>query len=325
MPATPVPTAKGAFTMGTSPEMKSAWTQHWKAGHAASLPNAQSAPALVAIHSAWKEFLSEAPDKVRLLDLATGGGDVVRRAIAEGRNISITGVDIADLSAVSAALQAPGIELIGNTDLSNLPFSDGTFDRVTSQFGIEYADHAAATREAVRVLAPGGRGLFIHHHSDSVITQGTANSLAAYREVFTDNSAFRLGRTLFELSRNGAPRTDIEDAESMFKGAVATLESRLRNEPRFNPVRRIVDMFTMLAGAPGSSMPADALRMLDEAEEHIHASNLRKVAEIKSALDEDGVQRFAALLTDAGATVSQPQVLSTPSGRALAWSLAFRR
>ena len=95
---------------------------------------------------------------------------------------------------MSATLQAPGIELTGNTDLSKLPFPDALFDGVTSQFGIEYADLAAATREAIRVLVPGGRGHFVLHHAGGAITQGVASSLVADRAVFADSSAFLAGR-----------------------------------------------------------------------------------------------------------------------------------
>ena len=135
--------------MRVSSEMQSAWTQYWNNGHMESLPEDRAAGRLGALDSAWKQFFSKLSDGGTLLDLATGGGDVVRRAIALDRNFNIKGIDLADLSAVSATLQTPGVELIGNTDLSNLPFSDATFDAITSPFGIEYADVTAATREAI--------------------------------------------------------------------------------------------------------------------------------------------------------------------------------
>ena len=311
--------------MSVSSEVRAAWTQHWKSGHAGSLPNARGAPALASIESAWELFFSELPTEARLLDLATGGGDVLRRALAKAKNFRITGVDIADLSAVREAFQAPGIALVGDTDLSKLPFADATFDAVTSQFGIEYADIPAATREAARVMAPGGRGLFVHHHSDSAITRSVVNSLAAYREVFKEKSAFEWGRALFALRQRGASESEIQEAEIEFRSAAVMLQSRLRDEPRFNPVRRVVDVFSQLARAPGSAAPRDALDMLDQAEEHLRTSNLRNQAQIEAALGESGIQNVQTLLTDAGAVVSTPVLLKTPQGHALAWSLEFRK
>jgi ubiquinone/menaquinone biosynthesis C-methylase UbiE len=287
------------------------------------LPEDRAAGLLVAFDSAWRAFFSGFPPRARLLDLATGGGDVVRWAIAVGRDFNITGVDLADLSAVSAALQIPGIGFIGNTDLSNLPFPDATFDGVTSQFGIEYADVAAATCEAIRVLAPGGRGRFVLHRADSAITQGVAASLAAERAVFADSSAFQSGRAVFELHRRCAPRAAMAEAEAEFLAATVALQSRLRNEREFGAARNIVAFLTRLANAPGLHAPADALRRIDIAEGQIRARTLRKQAQIDAALNRQGVDKVAESLADAGAVVSLPQELKYPGGRILGWSLSF--
>jgi len=309
--------------MRTSLEMQSAWTQHWNEGHAESLPKDRAAGRLGALDSAWGKFFSGIPDRAKLLDLATGGGDVIRRAIALGRDFNITGVDLADLTAVSATLPIPGIEFIGSTDLSSLPFSDATFDGVTSQFGIEYADAAAATHEAIRVLAPGGCGHFVLHHADSAITQGASRSIAAYRSVFAGIGAFQLGRTVFELYRRSAPRAAIVEAETEFRRAVATLQSRLRNEPAFGLARNVVALLSGLARAPDFHAAADALRKIDTWEAQIQASTLRKVAQIDAALDRKGIDKTAEWLAGAGAVVEPPQELKYPLGKVMAWSLSF--
>ena len=85
--------------MRESPEMQSAWTEYWKTGHFESLPEDRAAGRLGSLDSAWTKFFSGLSDGAKLLDLATGGGDVVRRALALGRNFTITGVALADLSA----------------------------------------------------------------------------------------------------------------------------------------------------------------------------------------------------------------------------------
>jgi SAM-dependent methyltransferase len=314
---------KGALRMQVSPETRSAWTQYWDDGHTESLPEDRAAGLLVAFDSAWREFFSGFPDRARLLDLATGGGDVVRRAIAVGRNFNITGVDLADISAVSAALQVAGIGFTGNTDLSNLPFPDATFDGVTSQFGIEYADVSAATHEAIRVLAPGGRGRFVLHRADSAITQGVARSLAAERSVFADSSAFQSGKTVFELHQRSASPAAIAEAEAEFRRATGVLQSRLRSERAFGPARNVVAFLTSLANAPGLHAPADALRQMDIAERQIQTRTLRKQAQIDAALNRQGVDKVAESLAGAGAVVGSPQELKYPGGRILGWGLLF--
>lgn len=45
-----------------------------------------------------------------------------------------------------------------STDLETLPFADGSFDTVVSQFGLmSFEDRTAGLREMMRVLRPGGR------------------------------------------------------------------------------------------------------------------------------------------------------------------------
>ncbi len=316
-----------------SSETQSAWTQYWRSGQTESLPEERAAGRLGALDTAWGEFLSGFSEGARLLDLATGGGDVIRRALALGRNFNITGVDIADLSTVSAGLRAQGIALVGNTDLSKLPFPDAGFDGVTSQFGIEYANLTAAAVEAVRVLAPGGRGRFVMHHADSPITQGVAKSLAAYRSVFSDSKAFQRGRTVFELRRQSAPQNAILQAEAEFRAAVGDLQSRLRvavlqsglREQALGAARNVIALLAHLAATPGSHPPADALRQIGGAEEQIQASTLRKTEQVKVALDRKGIAQVANHLTGAGALVDTPQELKYPLGRVLAWSLQFRK
>jgi ubiquinone/menaquinone biosynthesis C-methylase UbiE len=313
--------------------LRKAWSQYWSNGNFESLPGDRAAGRLVALDTAWRDFFSGLPSEARLLDLATGGGDVIRRAIAVRPDFRITGVDFADLTAVNATFQIPGIELVGNTDVSNLPFADASFDGITSQFGIEYAEMLGATQEAVRVLAPRGCGCFVLHHVDSPITQGVAKSLAAYRAVFADSSAFKSGRKVFELYQDRAPRDAVTVAEAEFRDAAAILETRLRtailksglHERAFGAARDVVALLAILARAPGSHAAANALRRIETAERHIQASALRKEEQVNAALDSKEIDKLVEGLKAAGAAVDAPHVLKYPLGKVMAWCIRFRK
>jgi SAM-dependent methyltransferase len=96
---------------------------------------------------------------VQLLDVATGNGRSVAIPAAL-RGARVTGCDLAEqwLTAGRGHAAAAGVAVewvVG--DAEDLPFSDGSFDIVTSTFGHMFApDHAAAARELVRVCRPGG-------------------------------------------------------------------------------------------------------------------------------------------------------------------------
>jgi hypothetical protein len=214
---------------------------------------------------------------------------------------------------------------VGNTDLSTLPFPDAAFDGVASQFGIEYADVAAAAREAMRVLTPGGGGHFVLHHADSAITQSASKSLAAHKSVFNDNRAFRSGKAVFELYQRSAPRASIDEAEALFRANVSALQSRLRNDQSFAAVRNVVQLLAGLATAPVMQDAGDALRKIEKTENQLQARNLRKRAQINAALDAGGVAKLAGCLTAGGVIVDPPRELKYPVGTIMAWSLSFQK
>jgi len=108
------------------------------------------------------------------LDLCCGTGDMAfalqRRAGANGA--TIIGADFAHPMLQRALAKSDGrsprwVE----GDALSLPFSDGTFDVVTSAFGLRnLADYDAGLREIARVLRPGGKcGILEFSEPDGVV------------------------------------------------------------------------------------------------------------------------------------------------------------
>lgn len=95
----------------------------------------------------------------KLLDVATGTGNVAIPAALRG--ITVTGLDITPelLQIASARASEEGVELtLIEGDAEELPFEDASFDRVTSSFGVMFAPrHHRAAAELVRVTRPGAR------------------------------------------------------------------------------------------------------------------------------------------------------------------------
>jgi SAM-dependent methyltransferase len=91
----------------------------------------------------------------RLLDVATGPGIVVARAIARGARSAI-GVDLSPKMLALAARLHPGLDY-READGEALPFPDGAFDAVVSNFGLgHFPRPSVALAELARVVAPGG-------------------------------------------------------------------------------------------------------------------------------------------------------------------------
>lgn len=104
---------------------------------------------------------------LEVLDLACGTGDfslaIARRMEKKGIAGHVSGVDLSEgmLAVMKEKIVAAGLSERISTALGdgeNLPFADGSFDRVTIAFGIRNFEHReAGLREMLRVLRPGGR------------------------------------------------------------------------------------------------------------------------------------------------------------------------
>lgn len=305
------------------------WTRYWASGRgesfAAEAGGFDSGPF-------WRAYFATFPDEAKLLDLATGGGHVVRFALstaAERRlGYEIHGVDLANLAPVRHALgptRQSTLRLHGNTDLAALPFADGVFDGVASQFGIEYADRDAAVREAVRVLKPGGRGLFLMHHACGAIAKNAAARLKAHRYVIADDAAFRHGERLFALYARGSPRVMAMGEASAFRAAVQAIMGRFSPDPLLSNTAEIVSFLADTARTAEQVDPRDALKRLKFAEDEVTAWVMRQGALVASALDEKDIRALARTLEEAGAEVRVPEAFRNAPGTLLAWSLAFEK
>jgi ubiquinone/menaquinone biosynthesis C-methylase UbiE len=95
----------------------------------------------------------------RVLDVATGTGEVAVRAAACGA--IVTGVDVAEPMLVKARHRADEAGAAIAFDLGDaeyLPYDDASFDVVVSNFGLIFApDHANVAAELARVARPGAR------------------------------------------------------------------------------------------------------------------------------------------------------------------------
>ena len=104
------------------------------------------------------------PEVRDILDLACGTGDfsvAIARKMPVGAHV--TGVDLSEgmLAVMKEKVAAEGLQekiSIRQGDGEELPFADGSFDRVTIAFGIRnFENREKGLREMLRVLRPGGR------------------------------------------------------------------------------------------------------------------------------------------------------------------------
>lgn len=103
--------------------------------------------------------LANLPAGGRLLDIATGTGDIAEEGLRQVPDLLSIGGDFT-IEMMQAGKRQPGREAIRWTaaDTLALPFPDNTFDAVTSGFLMRNViDVPGAFREQLRVTKPGGR------------------------------------------------------------------------------------------------------------------------------------------------------------------------
>jgi SAM-dependent methyltransferase len=114
-----------------------------------------------ALFAAWPGPVADAagigPGQ-KVLDVACGTGVLAREAASRVRpGGTVTGLDRNDGMLAVARRKAPEIEW-RQGEAEALPFPDGRFDAVVSQFGLMFfEDRVLALAEMWRVLGPGGR------------------------------------------------------------------------------------------------------------------------------------------------------------------------
>jgi demethylmenaquinone methyltransferase/2-methoxy-6-polyprenyl-1,4-benzoquinol methylase len=118
------------------------------------------------LHRAWKRFairIARVQPGERVLDVATGSGDLARALSERGADVWMTDVNHRMLSIgrdrmLDVGRMLPAVQ----SDAERLPFADRTFDCVTVAFGLRNMTHKdRALAEMKRVLRIGGRLLVL--------------------------------------------------------------------------------------------------------------------------------------------------------------------
>jgi ubiquinone/menaquinone biosynthesis C-methylase UbiE len=121
-----------------------------------------------------------------ILDVGCGPG-YVSAAVAE-RGTNPTGLDFSAEMIAIARKTFPRLEF-QEGDAQNLPFADGSFDRVIANFALLHLSHPEkASAEACRVLRPGGRFGFSTWAAkkENVFVQLVDNAIQAHADLEVD-------------------------------------------------------------------------------------------------------------------------------------------
>jgi len=254
--------------MSSKLEHNWAWRDYWREQRvAACMPDNPASAAAIEAH--WRTVFAALADGSRVLDLATGNGVLLlwaaQAAAAAERHFVRTGVDLADIDpAQFLAEQAPALRdatFLGKTSVEALPFADGQFDCVVSQYGLEYADLARSLGEAARVLVPGGR-LYCLLHSDAsaVVVQGGAR-LAEIDLLLGRNGPFVAMAQYVESRQTGRK---VQRAIRELTAALKAAQAHAAAHPPATTIHQLCGAILEMANGWERFRPADMAHWLSE-------------------------------------------------------------
>lgn len=146
------------------------WSDYWQQGALHSLCGSLPDGLDGAIRDFWLAAFASCPRQGRMLDLCTGNGAIPKLACESGiaRFERVDAIDLATLAPawLATAPQAcrQAIVFHGGIRAEDLPFEPGTFELITSQYGLEYCHLDQAVPELARIAKPGaGLALVVHH------------------------------------------------------------------------------------------------------------------------------------------------------------------
>jgi len=161
---------------------RDAWTAFWQEpGQSRCVAGNPDIWQSLAHH--WSSFAGSLASGSRVLDLGCGAGAVARLLLDVRHDVSVTGIDFARIPLTIH----PHVELLSDTAMECLPFAEGSFGAVVSQFGYEYSQMEQAAREMTRVLAADARISLLVHHADSSIVAANRSRLGALVAILGHN------------------------------------------------------------------------------------------------------------------------------------------
>jgi ubiquinone/menaquinone biosynthesis C-methylase UbiE len=308
------------------------WRGHEKAVSQQDIGARDPAPAHF-----WERFFEHAfagKPYASLLDVACGHGAVTGIAVAaargNGMKLDAHCADYSQAAVGELCKRFPGVEGVA-CDAADMPWPDGRFDFVVSQFGIEYAGETAFS-EAARLVANGGTLAALAHlaggaiHAECAGNHAVAKTLRESRMMPLARQAFAAG---FDLIAGRITDDQFQEADKQLAPAVEAAKGLLREKGSqaaggllANLYRDIGHMYTRMQ----NYAPDEVFAWFDGMSAELVSYEGRMASMTDHALDESQVEAIGRTLTSLGLDVEAPQVLPLEeSGGSAAWILVARR
>ncbi len=275
-------------------------------------------------------FLADRPD-ARIVDIGSGSGALLDHlsAIPGATLANASCVDVSPSAIDSVKARFPGVTGVV-ADAASIPLDDGGYDLVLSQFGVEYAG-TAGVEEAIRLLAPGGKSIFLMHFKDGALYRECDTTITALRRLL-DSGFIPRAREYFDAgfrAVRGGDRDSYEEAARQLNPAIKELEAIIAEHGEQVADGTIAYLYSNVQeihGRIANYEPDQVLEWLDRLEEEVRGHLERMQAMHASALDEPAFKVIHDRLLAMDLRIDQAEALYFGEGPLpFAWVLVTSR
>ena len=260
----------------------------------------------------WRSFASDLPENAKVLDLATGNGMVLRWMEEARPDLTLSGIDLAPTIPPAPA----GTTTQGGVAMESLPFADGSFNAVTSQFGFEYGDVKKVAAEIARVLVQGGKVGLIVHRGDGAILE---HNQKRQRELMWALKEKSVGKKVSAALKGGPLQID-KAARIAQKVAEAGSAKFGQSSPAWE-IPEAIRRSCLLGRRSGVGSIIETIGMI-EGQAKNELGRIRSLA--GACKTADNREKLVGAFEANGLSLVSTEALTEPSGRKLADFILFQ-
>jgi SAM-dependent methyltransferase len=310
------------------------WSDFWQQGFVTTFGPVMPNNYQGVLADFWRQQFSALDAGSRILDIATGNGAVALIAAQvsseQDKNFRITGCDLAtigDTIGSSEELQAlrSTIQFHSNTRCEKLPFGIGSFDMVSSQFGLEYCRMPQTLAEIRRVLVPGGKFVVMAHHENSRLLMAARSESETYRYVLEDLNLLGRVRAFFGAMGNPLNQEELRVAMAKAKPlstsvnqGVAAMKAKY---PNSDCAKQILGAINHLAEGAARVESKHRLRTLAMVTEEFQMAARRLQDMVKAGLGDDDIDTLQALARTSAFSQLSCQPFLADDGSLASWHI----
>lgn len=291
------------------------WSRYWASGSPHSCGTSYDSIYGGSIGAFWRDAFALLVAGERVLDIATGNAALPRLLVASRPGLAVE-CDAVDLAQVAPGwideldpAQRERLRIHSGFSAESMPFADGAFDLVVSQYGIEYADFPRAIGELLRVLSPRGRVRILAHHAQSRTVMLASDEIGHIEWLLHPDGLLGLAAEMIEpivraATAEGRERLATDAASNrlrrLFNEKQRALSERLSIAACPDVLREVRDWVAQIFALALTAGRAPALEALAKVP-RLLADSLLRLEELRShALDDADVRRLCEALRDGG-------------------------